>query len=286
MHDFAGKVAVVTGAASGIGLALAERFAGQDMKVVLADIEAGALEAAVQTLRRTEHDVVGVRTDVSQPESVEALAQRTLEVFGKVHVVCNNAGVISSNIPIWEASVKDWQWMFGVNIWGVINGLRAFLPIMLGQNEEGYLVNTASQAGLIPASSIYGITKHAVVALSETLFYQLKAQGARVHVSVLCPILVDTKIVEAERNRPQELWNVGEPDEAKGWEFLAQRLRDEGISPAEMADIVLEGMRGDQFYIFPQSFADDSVRARFESILARHDPPERPLRAGGAPSRS
>jgi NAD(P)-dependent dehydrogenase (short-subunit alcohol dehydrogenase family) len=257
---------------------LAERFAREGMKVVLADIEEGALDAAVQTLTRAEHVVIGVRTDVSQPEAVDALAQRALEAYGKVHVVCNNAGVISANIPIWEASVRDWQWMLGVNIWGVINGIRAFLPIMLSQGEEGYVINTASQAGLIPANSIYGITKHAVVALSETLYYQLQAQRAKVQVSVLCPILVDTKIVEAERNRPRELWNDGVPEDAKGWEFLAQRLREDGISPAAMADVVLEAIKADQFYIFPQSPADDSVRARFESIMARQDPPSRQLR--------
>jgi NAD(P)-dependent dehydrogenase (short-subunit alcohol dehydrogenase family) len=243
--------------------------------VVLADVEEQPLEAAVQSLRRAEHDVIGVRTDVAQEQAVQALAQRTLESYGKVNVVCNNAGVITSNVPIWEASAKDWQWIMGVNLWGVVNGVRTFLPIMLRQDEEGYVINTASQAGLTPATSIYGITKHAVVALSETLFYQLQAMQARVQVSVLCPILVDTRIVEAERNRPAELWNQGEPQEAKGWEFLARRLREIGITPQAQADIVLEAMRRNQFYIFPESPADDSVRARLESILARSDPPAR-----------
>ncbi|HLF78369.1 MAG TPA: SDR family NAD(P)-dependent oxidoreductase, partial [Dehalococcoidia bacterium] len=256
MENLQGKVAVVTGAASGIGFALAERFAREGMKVVLADIEQGALDAAVQTLRRAEHDVIGVMTDVARPEAVDALARQTIEAYGKVNVVCNNAGVISANVPIWEASVKDWQWMLGVNLWGVINGIRSFIPLMLKQDEEGYVINTASQAGLVYGNSIYGITKHSVVALSETLYAQLQAQNANVGVSVLCPILVDTKIVEAERNRPEELWNADAPEEARGWEFLAQRLREVGISPEEQAEIVLQGLKQEQFYIFPQSFAD------------------------------
>ena len=272
MENLQGKVAVVTGAASGIGFALAERFAREGMKVVLADIEQGALDAAVQTLRRAEHDVIGVMTDVARPEAVDALARQTIEAYGKVNVVCNNAGVISANVPIWEASVKDWQWMLGVNLWGVINGIRSFIPLMLKQDEEGYVINTASQAGLVYGNSIYGITKHSVVALSETLYAQLQAQNANVGVSVLCPILVDTKIVEAERNRPEELWNADAPEEARGWEFLAQRLREVGISPEEQAEIVLQGLKQEQFYIFPQSFADDAVKARFESILARSNP--------------
>jgi NAD(P)-dependent dehydrogenase (short-subunit alcohol dehydrogenase family) len=272
MQELAGKVAVVTGAASGIGFAMAERFAGEGMKVVLADIEDKALDTAVQTLRRSEHNIIGVITDVAKPDAVEALAQKTIETYGKVNLVCNNAGVISANVPIWQASLKDWQWMMGVNLWGVINGIRSFIPRMLAQDEEGYVINTASQAGLVYGNSIYVITKHSVVALSEALYAQLRAQDANVCVSVLCPILVDTKIVEAERNRPLELWNADRPEEPKGWEFLAQRLREAGITPEVQAEIVLEGLKQEQFYIFPHSFADDAVRARFESILARRNP--------------
>ncbi len=273
MDNFTGKVAVVTGAASGIGFALAQRFAREGMRVVMADIEDGALEAAVQTLRHAEHDVIGVQCDVAKPESVAAMASRAIETYGKVHVVCNNAGVISSNIPIWEASVRDWQWMFGVNIWGVINGIRTFVPLIEEHGEGGYIINTASQAGLIPGNSIYGITKHAVVAISETMFTQLKARESKVSVSVLCPILVDTKITEAERNRPPELWNSDSPEEGKGWEFLAQRLREIGIPPAEMADIVIEAMRAEQFYILPPSFSDAIIESRFQAIRDRTNPP-------------
>ncbi len=174
MRDFAGKVAVVTGAASGIGFGLASRFAEEGMRVVLADVEEPALEAAVTRLRERDFDVVGVLTDVSDADSVQALADKTLAHFGKVHVVCNNAGVGGGFGKIWEASLKDWQWALNVNLWGVIHGVRTFVPIMLEQGEDGHVVNTASIAGLVPGTRVYSVTKHAVVALSEALYHNLR----------------------------------------------------------------------------------------------------------------
>jgi NAD(P)-dependent dehydrogenase (short-subunit alcohol dehydrogenase family) len=184
MQEFEGKVAVVTGAASGIGLAMASRFASEGMRVVLADVEAPALDAAVTRLRQQEHEVLGVVTDVSSESAVEALAQQTLDAYGGVHILCNNAGVGGGfTTAIWESSLKDWQWTMGVNLWGVVHGVHTFLPIMLEQDEPGHIVNTASSAGLMPGNRIYGVTKHAVVALTEALWDGLIQRESKLRCS-------------------------------------------------------------------------------------------------------
>src|SRR3990172_1689938 len=185
MKEFRDRVAVVTGAASGIGRALADRFGAEGMKVVLADVEEAALRQAEAELREKGVDVLGVRTDVSKPEELEKLAQQTLDAFGAVHVVCNNAGVAGAWGPTWANTLDDWNWIMGVNLWGVIHGVRTFVPIMLEQGDEGHVVNTASLAGLMPGRGIYGVTKQAVVALSESLYNDLKVADAKIGVSVL-----------------------------------------------------------------------------------------------------
>jgi NAD(P)-dependent dehydrogenase (short-subunit alcohol dehydrogenase family) len=271
MQDIEGKVAVVTGAASGIGRGLAERFAREGMKVVMSDIDADALAVAVQALRHAEHDVLGVVADVAQPESVEALARQALEAYGKVYVVCNNAGVLNSASTLWDASVRDWQWMFGVNVWGVINGIRTFTPILLAQDEEGWIVNTASIAGLGAGSSIYSVTKHAVVAITETLYFQLKAQGAKVGCSVLCPTWVNTNLKAAEAHRPDDLRNPGQAGNATGWDFLWERLA-EGMSPEELAGLVVEGVRREQFYVIPDDYNVEGFRQWAENVAAKRNP--------------
>jgi NAD(P)-dependent dehydrogenase (short-subunit alcohol dehydrogenase family) len=274
MRDLAGKVAVITGGASGIGRAMGERFAHEGMRVVLADIEDAALQATVTELKRAELDVIGVRCDVSQPESVEALAQETLRAYGKVNLVCNNAGVFLGMQPMWESTLKDWQWIMGVNLWGVINGVRTFVPIMLRQDEEGHVINTASQAGLVTASSIYSITKHAVVALSEGLHLQLQQQGARIGVSALCPLFVDTRIMASERNRPAELRNSDEPAE-----MAFGGVMRNATPPEEQAEYVLEALLDGRFYMFPfMDTVDNNVKARFEDIIGRRNPIARPMR--------
>ena len=218
MQEFEGKVAVVTGAASGIGFAMAERFAQEGMHVVLADVEAPALEAAVTRLRQAEHDVLAVVTDVSKAESVEALAQRAFETYGNVHILCNNAGVAGaggSSGPVWEKTQHDWQWAFGVNYWGVVNGIQAFVPRMLAAGEEGHVVNTASIAGVTSnVFGIYGVTKYAVVALSEYLYRSLTETGAKIGASVLCPSFVTTNLGSSDRNRPAELKTASAPPAA------------------------------------------------------------------------
>jgi NAD(P)-dependent dehydrogenase (short-subunit alcohol dehydrogenase family) len=276
MRDFAGNVAVVTGAASGIGLGLATRFAEEGMRVVLADVEEPALEAAVERLRKEGGDVVGVRTDVASLESVEALAQATLSAFGGVHVVCNNAGVGGGFGKIWEASPKDWQWAMGVNLWGVIHGVHTFVPIMLDQGQEGHVVNTASVAGLVPGSRVYSVTKHGVVALSEALYHGLRQIDAKIGASVLCPGLIETRIMFGYRNRPVELQNApGElatPKELDRAERIGNLSQELGMAPAEVARIVVDGIRNGQFYILTHDEFDAPIRDRMEDILQRRRP--------------
>ena len=208
MKQFEGKTAVVTGAASGIGRALAERFAQARMQVVLADIEKDALDRAVAELEQRQHRVIGVVANTMIRESVQALADRAIAEFGKVHIVCNNAGIAAMAgglKPIWEVSDRDWQWVMGVNFWGVLYGIQAFVPHMLAHGEEGHIVNTASLAGLMPGGGTYGVSKHGVLSLTETLRQSLTTVGAKIGASVLCPGFVNTNIFDAERHRPKEL---------------------------------------------------------------------------------
>src|SRR5215472_10419781 len=199
-----GRVAVVTGAASGIGFGLSERFVAEGMRVVMADVDAPALAEAADLLAGRRAEVLPVTTDVSDGDQVDSLRDRALEAFGAVHVVCNNAGVSGTGRPLWEMSRRDWEWVMGVNLWGVINGIRSFVPVLL-QQDAGHVVNTASMAGVIPGVlGSYSVTKHAVVALSEALHFQLLPLGAPVGVSVLCPGWVRTRIGESYRNRPAD----------------------------------------------------------------------------------
>jgi NAD(P)-dependent dehydrogenase (short-subunit alcohol dehydrogenase family) len=288
MKEFEGRVAVVTGGASGMGRAFAERFAREGMKVVLADIEEEALEAAVTEMRRAEHQVIGVHTDVARPESVDELARKTLEAYGKVHVVCNNAGVVADSelaglrvesgfTPVWGHSLNDWRWVFNVNLFGVVHGIRTFLPIMLAQDEEGHVVNTASVAGLTsgPTLPIYGATKHAVVRISEALHVQLAQIGAKVKASVLCPGGVRTRITAASRNRPAELADDVRPtvdDLLRRDERWSERIGPTGLEPEAVAEMVLDAVREERFYILTHDQFDGAIRQRMESILARRNP--------------
>jgi len=278
MKDFRDRVAVVTGAASGIGRGLADRFAAEGMKIVLADVEEGALRQAEAEFREKGVDVLGVRTDVSKPEELEKLAQQTLDTFGAVHVVCNNAGVAGAWGPTWANTLDDWNWIIGVNLWGVIHGVRVFLPIMLEQGDEGHIVNTASLAGLMPGRGIYGVTKQAVVALSESLYNDLKVADAKIGVSVLCPGWVNTQIIDAGRNRPAELARTVEaiPDPQR--EVMEKTVRDllkTGLQPSAVADQVFEAIRDDKLYIITHPEMDFLIRERFDNILSRTNPTAR-----------
>jgi NAD(P)-dependent dehydrogenase (short-subunit alcohol dehydrogenase family) len=278
MEEFRDKVAVVTGAASGIGRGLAERFAAEGMKVVLADVEQSALDQADAEMRERGATVLPVRTDVSKPEQMEQLAQQTLEAFGAVHIVCNNAGVGGGGGPLWERTLADWQWTLGVNLWGVIHGIRVFLPIMLEQGDEGHIVNTASMAGLvsIPMLSIYNVTKHGVVTLSETLYMELQATGSKIGVSVLCPGFVDTNIATSERNRPDALQNEGGEPELNPQQQAARQMMEgmlkAGLKPAAVADKVFEAVREGKFYVLTHPELKDGIRRRMERILDETNP--------------
>jgi len=280
MKELQGRVAVVTGAGSGIGRALAERFAAEGMKVVVADVEAEPLARIEADLRARGVEVLAIRTDVSQAADVEALAEQTLAAFGGVQIVCNNAGVAVGKAS-WDHTIADWEWVLGVNLWGVIHGVRVFVPIMLRQGTEGHVVNTASMAGLIPSGfkSSYDVSKFGVVALSEALYQELDAIDARLKVSVLCPGFVKTRIMESGRNRPGRLENdaaieaAAERPEALA---LHERLRvgvtDHGKPPSEIADHVLQAIREERFYILPHTEFDGLVRDRMENILERTHP--------------
>jgi len=276
MHEFQGKVAVVTGAASGMGRAFAERFAREGMQVVLADIEQGALDEAVADLSGVGYEVLGVRTDVMRLEDVEALARRTLDAYGAVHVVCNNAGVEGYlDGALWEASPRDWEWTVGVNFWGVVNGVRAFLPLMLAQDQEGHMVNTASATGLVRASNMYAITKHAVRALSETLYGQLKQRGARVGVSVLCPGVVNTRLFAGERNRPAHLRDPQAPDGPRTADALRRGWFEraaQSMAPAQVADILVQAIREERFYVYTDHDWDDRIQAFCDDLMNGTNP--------------
>ncbi len=277
MKQFKDKVAVVTGAASGIGRAMAERFAAEGMKVVLADIEQGALAQTESEMKAKGATVLVVPTDVSKAGDVEALAEKAVDAFGAVHVLCNNPGVAVGGLS-WQQTVKDWEWVLGVNLWGVIHGIRVFVPIMLGQDTEGHIVNTASGAGLHsgPWLAIYSVTKHGVVTLSEALHHELALSGAKVKVSVLCPATVNTQIADAERNRAAGLRNEPGQDtrspQMQAMEQAFRHLLATGLTPEQVADHVFNAIRDEKFYIITHPETKERVRTRMEDILNEREP--------------
>jgi NAD(P)-dependent dehydrogenase (short-subunit alcohol dehydrogenase family) len=276
MKEFKDKVALVTGAASGIGFALADRFASVGMKVVLVDVEESALEAAEKSLKGKGAPVLACRVDVSKAEEVDQLAARAYEKFGAVHVLCNNAGVGLGGLS-WEHSVEDWQWVLGVNLWGVIHGIRAFVPRMLAQGTEGHIVNTASMAGLItsPYLAVYEATKHAVVAITESLKLELEVTGTQLSASVLCPGFVSTRIGDSERNRPADATKPATATETTRQEMIRELTRQQvaaGVKPAEIAEAVLEAIRDDRFYVLTHPRFRKLIRIRMENILEGRNP--------------
>jgi NAD(P)-dependent dehydrogenase (short-subunit alcohol dehydrogenase family) len=275
MKQFEGKTAVVTGAASGIGRALAERFANARMQVVLADIEKEALDRAVHELEERQHRVIGVVTNTMVRDSVQALAKKAIDEFGKVHIVCNNAGIAAmagGMKPIWEVSDRDWQWVMGVNFYGVLYGIQAFVPHMLTHGEEGHIVNTASLAGVMPGGGTYGVSKHGVLSLTESLHQSLTMQNAKIGASVLCPGFVNTNIFDAERNRPKDLATVPGAEPAPEMREMGRAMLAAGKQPADVADIVFKSIEEDRFYILPHPAWDPIVRNRVDAILARGAP--------------
>jgi NAD(P)-dependent dehydrogenase (short-subunit alcohol dehydrogenase family) len=276
MKNFQGKVAVITGGASGLGRAMAERFAREGMSIVLADVEPNALAKTEAEMKAAGTKVIGVRTDVSKAAEVEALAQKTLAAFGAVHLVANNAGV-SPLGNAWENSVADWEWTLGVNLWGVIHGVRVFTPILLAQGGEAHIVNTASVAGLIspPGSAMYNVTKHAVVTLTETLYHDLALKQTRIGCSVLCPAYVPTGIVDSERNRPAPLHNPAREKtaEEQAREARMRKAVSSGrLTAADVAEKVYEAVREERFYILTHPKIKPSIQWRMEDILQERNP--------------
>jgi NAD(P)-dependent dehydrogenase (short-subunit alcohol dehydrogenase family) len=271
MRELRGKVAVVTGAASGIGRAMAERFAREGMKLVLADVQPGPLAEAREAIARGGAEAIAVPTDVSKGEQVEALAKRAFETYGAAHVLCNNAGVGSGGLT-WEMPLADWEWVVGVNQWSVVHGIRAFIPRMIAQGE-GHVVNTASVAGLVapPGMAAYCATKHAVVAISECLHHDLAitGNGSKVHVSVLCPGWVKTNIADSDRYRPAS--SPRRPGERTPQEqMMEQMMRGAiagGIPPEEVAAQVLQAIVDQRFWILTHPKMKKAIEKRTRGII-------------------
>jgi NAD(P)-dependent dehydrogenase (short-subunit alcohol dehydrogenase family) len=275
MREFKDKVAVVTGAASGIGFALADRLASVGMKIVLSDVEQSALEHAERTLKTKGAPTLLVPTDVSKADDVEQLADKAFSTFGAVHVLCNNAGVGMGGL-IWENSLDDWRWVFGVNVWGVIHGIRSFVPRMIAQDSEGHIVNTASVAGLIasPYIGVYQATKHAVVSMTETLRLDLEATGSKLRASVLCPGFVQTRIADSDRNRPTELASTEQADIDRQRQIrdIARQQVASGLKPAEVAEMAVEAIREDRFYVLSHPRFEKLIRRRMQNIVDGANP--------------
>ena len=276
MQDFEKKVAVVTGAASGIGAGLAQRCLDEGMHVVLADIEEAALERAAEALAaQGRNTVLPVRTDVSILEEIEALAEKAIAEFGAVDLLFNNAGVGSSP-SILEGSHADWEWVMSVNLWSVIHAMRVFTPIMVAQGTDGHIVNTASMSGLIYGDGAYGVTKHGVVALTESAHFELAKIDSKLRVSALCPGWVNTNILDSSRNRQARFGQTRRPEPDEAQLRLAERSRQsvaQAMLPADLAEIVFDHIRREQLYILPH---DDEFKVeaaeRAATILGGTNP--------------
>jgi len=267
----AGKVAVVTGSASGIGFALAERFARAGMHVVLADIEAGALDAAAERIAAHGVETLAVVTDVSLEPAVQALATAAVERFGAVHLVCNNAGVMSK-ADAWTGPLSGWEWVMGVNFWGIVHGIRAFLPVLV-ESGGGHIVNTASIAGLMPGfGASYDASKHAVVALTEDLFLDMRLSPVPIGVSVLCPGWVRTELMTSERNWTGEGTVPGDSVTFAVIGHHVERALAEATTPAAIADAVAEAVIDDRFWVLPHDDFLDLAVARWELVAQKLDP--------------
>lgn len=268
MKELNGKVAAVTGAASGLGRSMALAFAAEGMDLALADVDEVSLSSVQDEVLAKGVRAITLKVDVANAQQIEGFRDQTLTRLGGVHVVCNNAGV-SPLGAVWENSVADWQWILGVNLWGVVNGVRAFAPHLIAQ-DEGHIVNTASVSGLIspPGSGAYNVTKHAVVALSESLHHDLRERNSHVGVSVLCPAYVPTGIVDSERNRPKELGVSRKSEQTVAREAMLRKAVKSGkVSADQVAQAVVAGIKAERFYILTHPKIKGAIQARMEDIL-------------------
>lgn len=275
MDALHGRVAVITGAASGFGREFARIGAREGMKLVLADVQAEALEVVATEMRGAGAEVVARVTDVADGAQVKAMADAAFEAFGNVHLLFNNAGVGSGGL-IWESDEHDWQWVLGVNLWGVIHGVKHFVPRMLAQGEPGHIVNTASVAGLLnpPNMGVYNVSKHAVVSLTETLCHDLRAVNSAIGVSCLCPAYVNTGIAQSFRHRPAGLATDAPPTASQRMMQAAiQKATESGkLSAAEVARITFDAIRDDRFYVLTHLAILPTIELRCMDILQQRNP--------------
>jgi NAD(P)-dependent dehydrogenase (short-subunit alcohol dehydrogenase family) len=283
VKEFLGKTAVVTGAGSGLGRCMAERFAAEGMQLVLADIELEPLMQFEETLRKRGLQTIAEQVDVSQAADLERLAERAYAQFGAVHLLCNNAGVFPPGAPVWREEPATWQWTLGVNFFGVLHGIQAFVPRMLRAGHEAHIVNTASLAGLTtrPLMSAYNVSKHAVVALSECLHAELQLTSDKIHVSVLCPAWAKTRLAESTRNKPPGVH--ANPDSSFGFSEALRDVVEGGTEPEVIVNTMLEAIRANRFWILTHPHLNQGIRDRFESILAGTNPPVKDLRKSPTP---
>jgi NAD(P)-dependent dehydrogenase (short-subunit alcohol dehydrogenase family) len=282
-----GKTAVITGAANGIGLAIAERLLKAGMKVVIADIDPNSIDKQVSRLKSEGYPVEGKVTDVTSESSVRELAEFTITKFGNIHILCNNAGIgggAADDRSLWEASISDWKWVLDINVWGVIHGIRVFTPLMLAHGEEGHIINTASKAGLIFGTSLYSTSKHTVIALTEALYAQLKQVNSKLVVSVLCPGAVNTNLnsnsnrirpvdTKSDENENSNLSNQDKTIQSKNfmstYQSTVQTRMAAGKEPSEIAEMLMQGLENGDFYIMPSRLEDAVVDERYKNIQAR-----------------
>ena len=280
MKELKGKVAAVTGAASGLGRSMALAFAAEGMDLALADVDEVNLSSVQDEVLAKGVRAITIKVDVSNAQQLEIFRDQTLTRLGGVHVVCNNAGV-SPLGAVWENTPADWQWILGVNLWGVIHGVRAFTPHLIKQ-DEGHIVNTASVAGLIspPGSGAYNVTKHGVVALSESLYHDLRERNSKVGVSVLCPAYVPTGIVDSERNRPKDLPASTKSEATLAREAMLRKAVTSGkVSADQVAQAVIAAIRDERFYILTHPRIKGAIQARMEDVL-NDRAPRNPLSLG------
>lgn len=280
MNDyFIGKNAVITGAACGIGKAIAKRCARNQMNIMLADVDSNALASTKDELEQinTNISIDSLVVDVSNPVDVENLAKRSVEKFTNIHYLFNNAGV-SIGGSIWEFTLKDWQWVLGVNMWGVIHSVRSFVPRLIAQDQAAHIINTASLSGFTcpPEIGIYNLSKHGVVSISETLQHELEIAGHNVQVSVLIPDFVNTEIMESKRNRPKHLKNETDQELSEEERGKWREAVSKGMSPDEVANITFEAIQENKFYIFTHHTSIDDIKSRFSRII-QGSPPSNPF---------